>query len=169
MERKIGIVKLSRKQLYDEIWLLSVAGVARKYNLNYSRLIGSCKEAGIPYPSSGYWTRKNMGKDVSSEIVTLNGDENLLVELVTKNSVIKRIKKVKPEANSIENKPNEGVYKLYAINECSSLFIDGGGHYISYIKTEQNIWYKFDDESVRIETPDIFNNRNVVGLYYIKI
>ena len=68
-----------------------------------------------------------------------------------------------------ENKQNEGVYKLYAINECSSLFIDGGGHYISYIKTEQNIWYKFDDESVRIETPDIFNNRNVVGLYYIKI
>ena len=68
-----------------------------------------------------------------------------------------------------ENKPNECVYKLYAINECSSLFIDGGGHYISYIKTEQNIWYKFDDESVRIETPDIFNNRNVVGLYYIKI
>jgi hypothetical protein len=44
MESKIGIVKLSRKQLYDEIWLLSVAGVARKYNLNYGRLIGSCKE-----------------------------------------------------------------------------------------------------------------------------
>jgi hypothetical protein len=87
MERKIGIVKLSRKQLYDEIWLFSVAGVARKYNLNYSRLIRSCKEAGIPYPSSGYWTRKNMGKDVSSEIVTLNGDENLLVELATNNSV----------------------------------------------------------------------------------
>ena len=107
MESKIGIVKLSRKQLYDEIWLLSVAGVARKYNLNYGRLIGSCKEAEIPYPSSGYWTRKNIGKDVSSEIVPLKGDENLLVELVTKNSVIKRIKKVKPEANSIENKPNE--------------------------------------------------------------
>ena len=105
MERKIGIVKLSRKQLYDEIWLFSVAGVARKYNLNYSRLIRSCKEAGIPYPSSGYWTRKNMGKDVSSEIVTLNGDENLLVELATNNSVTKRAKKVKPEANHIENLP----------------------------------------------------------------
>ena len=105
MERKIGIVKLSRKQLYDEIWLFSVAGVARKYNLNYSRLIRSCKEAGIPYPSSGYWTRKNMGKDVSSEIVTLNGDENLLVELATNNSVTKKAKKVKPEANHIENLP----------------------------------------------------------------
>ena len=105
MESKIGIVKLSRKQLYDEIWLLSVAGVARKYNLNYSRLIGSCKEAGIPYPSSGYWTRKNMGMDVSSEIVTLKGDENILVELAANNSVTKRAKKVKFEANHIEKIP----------------------------------------------------------------
>ena len=105
MESKIGKVKLSRKQLYDEIWLLSVAGVARKYNLNYSRLIGSCKEAGIPYPSSGYWTRKNMGKDVSSEIVTLKGDENLLVELAANDSVTKRAKKVKSEANHIEKIP----------------------------------------------------------------
>ena len=102
MESKIGIVKLSRKQLYDEIWLLSVAGVARKYNLNYGRLIGSCKEAGIPYPPSGYWTRKNLGKDVSSEIVPLKGDESLHVELATNDSVIKRIKKIKSEEDHIE-------------------------------------------------------------------
>ena len=107
MESKTGIVKLSRKQLYDEIWLLSVAGVARKYNLNYGRLIESCKEAGIPYPSSGYWTKKNFGKDVSSDIVPLEGDENLLLELAINNSVIKRIKKVKPETNHIEKKPIE--------------------------------------------------------------
>ena len=29
MENEKGIVKLTRKQLYDEIWALSVAGVAR--------------------------------------------------------------------------------------------------------------------------------------------
>ena len=28
-------ITLSRQQLYDEIWQVSVAGVARKYNLNY--------------------------------------------------------------------------------------------------------------------------------------
>ena len=104
MENKIGIIKLSRIQLYDEIWLLSVAGVARKYNLNYGRLIESCQKAGIPYPTSGYWTKKNFGKDVSSDIVPLKGDENLLVELATNNSEIKRIKKVKPEENHLEKK-----------------------------------------------------------------
>ena len=107
MENKIGIIKLSRIQLYDEIWLLSVAGVARKYNLNYGRLIESCQKAGIPYPTSGYWTKKNFGKDVSSDIVPLKGDENLLVELATNNSEIKRIKNVKPEENHLEKKPIE--------------------------------------------------------------
>ena len=69
MENEKGIVKLTRKQLYDEIWALSVAGVARKYNLNYGKLIATCKVENISFPSSGYWTKKNMGKDVSNEIV----------------------------------------------------------------------------------------------------
>ena len=56
MENEKGIVKLTRKQLYDEIWALSVAGVARKYNLNYGKLIATCKVENISFPSSGYWT-----------------------------------------------------------------------------------------------------------------
>lgn len=54
MENEKGIVKLTRKQLYDEIWAVSVAGVARKYNLNYGKLIATCKVENIPFPSSGY-------------------------------------------------------------------------------------------------------------------
>lgn len=54
MENEKGIVKLTRKQLYDEIWALSVAGVARKYNLNYGKLIATCKVENISFPSSGY-------------------------------------------------------------------------------------------------------------------
>lgn len=58
MENENGIIKLTRQQIYDDIWKLSVAGVARKYNLQYARLIKSCREADIPFPSSGYWARK---------------------------------------------------------------------------------------------------------------
>ena len=60
MENEKGIVKLTRKQLYDEIWAVSVAGVARKYNLNYGKLIATCKVENISFPSSGYWTKKKM-------------------------------------------------------------------------------------------------------------
>ena len=83
MENEKGIVKLTRKQLYDEIWALSVAGVARKYNLNYGKLIATCKVENISFPSSGYWTKKNMGKDVSNEIVEFSGLEDTEISLIT--------------------------------------------------------------------------------------
>lgn len=66
-----NMVLINRKQLYDEIWKISVAGVAKKYNLHYAKLIKSLKSYDIPYPSSGYWTRLACGKDVSGEIKPL--------------------------------------------------------------------------------------------------
>lgn len=59
MENEKGIVKLTRKQLYDEIWALSVAGVARKYNLNYGKLIATCKVENIGITGAIY---KNLFK-----------------------------------------------------------------------------------------------------------
>lgn len=97
MENEKGIVKLTRKQLHDEIWALSVAGVARKYNLNYGKLIATCKVENISFPSSGYWTKKNMGKDVSNEIVEFSGLEDTEISLITKDAVVKRIRKAKAE------------------------------------------------------------------------
>ena len=97
MENEKGIVKLTRKQLYDEIWALSVAGVARKYNLNYGKLIATCKVENISFPSSGYWTKKNMGKDVLNEIVEFSGLEDTEISLITKDAVVKRIRKAKAE------------------------------------------------------------------------
>ncbi|ODA42690.1 hypothetical protein [Desulfosporosinus sp. BG] len=57
--------KLSRKQLYNEIWEISVSGVAKKYNVPYPELIKLCRETEIPYPPSGYWTKLNYGKAVT--------------------------------------------------------------------------------------------------------
>ena len=73
---------LSRQQLYDEIWQISVAGVARKYNLNYAKLIAKCRETNIPFPSSGYWTKKSMGKDLSEEAIALPPSDIEKVELL---------------------------------------------------------------------------------------
>lgn len=56
--------KISREQLYNEIWTISVAGVAKKYGVPYSRMVKCCKEADIPTPGSGYWSDKNSGKPV---------------------------------------------------------------------------------------------------------
>ena len=58
-------IVMTRKQLYDEIWKISVAGVAKKYNLPYAYLMKQIKEAGIPIPPSGYWTKLNFNKPVT--------------------------------------------------------------------------------------------------------
>ena len=47
-------VKLTRKQIYDEIWSVAVSGMALKYSIPYSSLLKQIKDANIPVPPSGY-------------------------------------------------------------------------------------------------------------------
>ena len=58
-------INMSRKQLYDEIWEMTVAGVARKYDIPYLQLLKQIKEADIPIPPSGYLSQLSSGKPVT--------------------------------------------------------------------------------------------------------
>lgn len=79
-------IKFERKKLYDEIWEISLTGVSKKYGLNYTKLVQACKKNIIPYPSSSYWTKKNMGLDFSNEIVELPESEVKEIEIQLKTS-----------------------------------------------------------------------------------
>ena len=57
-------IKMTRLELYNEIWAISVAGVAKKYSIQYAQLLNQLKEANIPIPPSGYWTKLAFGKPV---------------------------------------------------------------------------------------------------------
>lgn len=82
--------KLTREQLYNEIWEISVSGVAKKYNVPYAALLKLCKEADIPIPPSGYWTKLNFGKPVTKTPLT----ESSIVEVtLPANSTPKRSKR----------------------------------------------------------------------------
>lgn len=72
-------VVLTRKELYEEIWKLSVAGVAKKYGIPYAKCLAQIKAAQIPIPPSGYWTKINFGKQV--EQMPLPGDGDAIVML----------------------------------------------------------------------------------------
>ena len=71
---------LTRKELYEEIWKISVAGVSKKYGIPYARCLAKIKAVQIPVPPSGYWTKLNYGKPV--EQVPLSGDGDAVVELI---------------------------------------------------------------------------------------
>lgn len=71
--------KLTRKQIYDEVWSVSIAGMVKKYDISYSMLWKQIKDANIPIPPAGYWTKKEYGKE--TVVAELTGDPNQIVEL----------------------------------------------------------------------------------------
>ena len=73
------VVKLSRQELYDKIWEISVAGVSKEYGIPYSQLLKQVKAADIPVPPSGYWTKLSFDKPV--EKIPLNGSGDAVVSL----------------------------------------------------------------------------------------
>lgn len=60
-----SVITMTRRQMYDEIWQLSVNGVANKYDLPYAHLLKMIKQADIPIPPSGYWVKLNFNKPVT--------------------------------------------------------------------------------------------------------
>lgn len=72
-------IEMTRKQLYDEIWKMSVTGVAKKYNLSYDYLMKQIKEASIPIPPSGYWTKLNFNKPVTKLELPEPADERISI------------------------------------------------------------------------------------------
>lgn len=73
-------IRLTRKDLYEEIWNISVAGVSKKYGIPYARCLTKIKAAQIPVPPSGYWSKLSFGKSV--EQTPLSGDGDAVVELI---------------------------------------------------------------------------------------
>ena len=87
--------KLSREQLYNEIWEISVSGVAKKYNVPYAELLKLCKVTNIPYPPSGYWTQLNFGKPVTK---TPLPESSIIEVTLPANSTPKRSKRTASSA-----------------------------------------------------------------------
>ncbi|MDT3698852.1 MAG: hypothetical protein RO469_05435 [Thermincola sp.] len=110
-------VKITREQLYNEIWEISVTGVAKKYNSSYGLLLKLCKEAEIPIPPSGYWTKISFGK--SAEKISLPESATEFVVLpnieTLKHSKKKSVKKGQPKERADEpsesSKPEQDVHK----------------------------------------------------------
>lgn len=88
------VVQLTRKQLYDEIWEISAAGTAKKYDIPYSQFLKQIKSANIPIPPSGYWTKISFGKPVEKTALKEPVDE--IVSLVKEFS-LPREKKPEPK------------------------------------------------------------------------
>ncbi len=112
MSNTINVV-MSREQLYNEIWEISVMGVSKKYNAPYSHLLKLCKEVDIPIPPSGYWTKLSFGKpvtqtplpDIKTDIITLPNLENTKL----KNDKKKQKTRIGDEITTVNVQVSKGI------------------------------------------------------------
>ena len=82
--------KLTRKQIYDEVWSISISGMVKKYDVSYSLLYKQIKDANIPIPPKGYWTKKEFGKE--TVVAELKGNPDKVVELYKRMPFISKSK-----------------------------------------------------------------------------
>jgi hypothetical protein len=59
-----GSTSVSREQLYEEVWSVSMVKLAKQYGLSDVGLAKICKRYNIPRPPRGYWARKAAGYNV---------------------------------------------------------------------------------------------------------
>ena len=76
---EIAVVQLTRQELYDVIWEVSVAGAAKQYDIPYPQMLKQVKAADIPIPPSGYWTKLQFGKP--TEKIPLSGSTDEVIQL----------------------------------------------------------------------------------------
>lgn len=100
------VTKLTRKQIYDEVWSISISGMVKKYDVSYSLLYKQIKDANIPIPPKGYWTKKEFGKE--TVVAELNGDPDEVVELYKRMPLISKSKddtEILAEEKTVINTP----------------------------------------------------------------
>ena len=56
------VVKLTRAELYEQVWTTPMRKLAPQYGLSDVGLAKICKRLGIPRPPVGYWAKKEVGK-----------------------------------------------------------------------------------------------------------
>jgi hypothetical protein len=127
----------TRKILYDEIWEISAAGVARKYNIPYQQFLAQVKEASIPVPPSGYWAKLSSGKYVS--IIQLEGNPDEKVQLSEK---VKKSVQQDKHLEESESKREPEVEMIEAVNSDISIVTLGNQEYNYYNRTQlyNEIW-----------------------------
>lgn len=130
--------KLTREQLYNEIWEISVSGVAQKYNVPYTEMLKLCKESDIPIPPSGYWTKLRFGKSVTN--IPLPESEISEVTLPT-DFMPKRIRKTEATVAVAEEKMLDPEDTEENQSEAES-FIDSEDDILSYrtVTGDRNIY-----------------------------
>lgn len=92
-------MQLTRLELYKRVCDSPLSKVAPEFGISGTALAAICKQYQVPYPGSGYWTRKSLG--LPAELPTLPATSDEIIEITP--SVPKPRQKRPPEEGSVRN------------------------------------------------------------------
>ncbi|MBP1920421.1 hypothetical protein J2Z34_002932 [Youngiibacter multivorans] len=169
-------ILLTREELYEEVWTLSVSGVAKKYGVDYPNLLKICKNLKIPIPSMKYWALRNT--DEQMEIDKLPESDNEIINIALKKRIqVLPINEVKsPERVELVEKEPYLIYKdsLLFMEDNDKLRVFQEAEIISVIDRSKRFskpiidyrkivddWNEKDrKEPLSKKTPDSYSSKN---------
>jgi len=75
-----GAKKVSRRELYEQVWTVPMARLATEYGLSDSGLAKICRKHNIPRPPRGFWAKKAAGQNLKRTPLP-SGDSEVVVEI----------------------------------------------------------------------------------------
>ena len=164
--------KLTRKQIYDEVWSISISGMVKKYDISYSLLYKQIKDANIPIPPKGYWTKKEFGKE--TVVAELKGDPDEVIELYKRMPFISKNKadtKIHAEEKTVMNTSQSLIEKEVKNNNIKNSNYNGEYDAIlSFLSADEkerlfvavsNV--KITDEKERLHSKIIAHRKRIEG------
>lgn len=82
----ITVTKVTRQQLYDEVWKEPLTTLSKKYGIIYSQFIKQIKEAKISVPQIGYWTKFEFAEVSPKPMLT--GPSTEIIKLLRKETKV---------------------------------------------------------------------------------
>ena len=62
--RNRGAVAVTRQELYEKVWQMSLKRLAKEWGTSYVQLVAACEVMNVPRPPSGHWARLSLGLPV---------------------------------------------------------------------------------------------------------
>ena len=62
--RNRGAVAVTRQELYEKVWQMSLKRLADEWGTSYVQLVAACEVMSVPRPPGGHWVRLSMGLPV---------------------------------------------------------------------------------------------------------
>jgi len=62
--RNTGVMFVTRQELYEKVWQMSLKQLATEWGTSYVRLIAACEVMNVPRPPGGHWVRLSLGLPV---------------------------------------------------------------------------------------------------------